>query len=240
MGLFKSKPKISIEESCQQFYDSQIFHAVVNGTDLWSSFLDAVKNSVVEAAPSFKAIDMNLFLREMTALRMEVFALAWLAKFKREKFTLTQSFVTWHYLVENGRLDIWDAMGEYNQALAQSITLTATGEQMAGRTGRARITYNNMQRVSLFDKWAEANIGDSSTPTEEEKMLAKCVARVANRIGVDMRRANCIATKQLAARLADRLGCDTNLRTEILFRLAAWTFGFYNGAKDYLKSVSLQ
>jgi hypothetical protein len=118
--------------------------------------------------------------------------------------------------------------------------MTETGEQMEGRIARARVTSLNMSRAKMFDKWAEANIGDSSAPTEKEKMLANCVARVVNRIGADIRRNDCILVKRLTARLADRLNCEPNLSAEALFRLGVVIFGLYNGAKEALESVNLQ
>ena len=235
MGLFKSKPKISIEESCKQFYDSQIFHAIIAGTDFWSDFLDTVSKSVAEADQSFSLVDPSVFQREMTALRMELFGLAWSHKFKREEFTLPQSFFTKRYLEENGRLDIWDIMGGYNQAIARSAVTTANGEQMDAWS----VTQINKLRADMFYKWAETNIGDRPM-TKEDKAHAKCVARVASRIRADIRRADCIAVKLLAARLADCLECNISLKTEAIFRLETAIFGFYIGAEEYLKSVNLQ
>lgn len=240
MGFLSRKPKIGIEEFCQHFYDSQIFHATIAGGDVWSGFLETVFRSVAEVDQSFAVIDLGVFKREMAALRLELFALAWGHKFRQEKFTIPQSIFTRRYLERNGKLEIWDIMGEYNQAVAQSATLTVTGAQMEGRIARARITSLNLSRSNIFDKWAEANIGDPSAPTDEESTLANCVARVANRIGADIRRNDCILVKRLTARLADRVNCDPNLSAEALFRLGAVIFGFHEGAMEAIKSVNLQ
>jgi hypothetical protein len=239
MGLLSRKPKTSIEEFCQQFYDSVVFHPIIAGEDFNKIWWDTVFDSVAEADKSFAVIDKTLFIREMTALRLELFGLAWRHKFKREKFTIPQSAFTRKYLEENEKLDIWDIMGEYNQAVAQSATLTETGELVKGRVGRAQITFTNVLRANMFDKWAETNISDPSAPTEEEKMLADCVARVANRIGADIKRNDCILVKRLTARLADRLGCDVNLKPEAFLKLGAVIFGLYNGAKEAIKSVNI-
>lgn len=240
MGFLGRKPKIGIEEFCQQFYDSQILRPIIAGEDVWAGFLEIVFKSVAEVDQSFAAIDMAVFKGEMTALRLELFGLAWGHRFKQESFTIPQSIFTRRYLEASGQREIWDIMGEYNQAVAQSATLNVTGEQMEGRVARARITSLNLSRSNMFDKWAEANIGDPSAPTEEENMLANCVARVANRIGADIRRNDCILVKRLTARLADRLNCDPNLSAEALFRLGAVIFGFHEGATEAIKSVNLQ
>lgn len=231
----KSKPKISVEECCKEFYDRNVFHAIIVGIDGWSDFLDTVFKSIAEVDSLFVGVDTKLFQREMTALRIEVFALAFARKVKREDLTLVQSFFTRRYLEENGKLDIWDIMLEYNHAISDSVTLTDTFKRMDDW----RVAKSNLARAVFMEKWCEANIADPSAITEEQDMLAKCVARVANRIGADMRRADCIAAKRLAAGLASRLGCDINLSYEALFRLAATIFGFYMGAEEYLKSISL-
>jgi hypothetical protein len=104
--------------------------------------------------------------------------------------------------------------------------------------GRARITYINTSRIGMFDKWADANMGNQ--PTGEEKKHLDCVARVANRIGADIRRNDCILIKLLSAKLAERLNCEPNLSVEAFFRLGAAIFGLYEGAKEAIKSVNLQ
>jgi hypothetical protein len=236
MGLLSRNPKIGIEEFCREFYDSQIFHTIIAGTDVWSGFLETVFKSVSEADPSFAAIDSNLFRQEMTAVRMEIFALAWRDKFEHDKHTIPQSIFTRRYLEENGRLDIWDIMGEYNQAIAQSAHMTESWKPIDERSWM----HINKLRTDMFVKWAEANVGDPNSMTKEDEENANCVARVGNRIGADIRRADCIAVKRLAARLADRLGCDIDIHDEALFRLETVIFGFYAGAKEAIKSVNLQ
>ncbi|MBL7119330.1 MAG: hypothetical protein ISS53_01450 [Dehalococcoidia bacterium] len=236
MGFLSRKPKIGIEEFCQQFYDSQIFHAIIAGEDVWSGFLETVFKSIAEVDQSFAIVDLAVFKREMTALRLELFGLAWVYKFPCERFTIPQIIFTRQYLERNGKLEIWDTMGEYNKDCAQSAFLTKTGEQMEGRAGRGRITFVNTFRWGIFEKWAEANIGDPSAPTEEEKMLVSCVAHVVSRMLVDKRN----LFKLLTARLADRLSCDPNLSAEALLRLGAVIFVLYEGAMEAIKSVNLQ
>ncbi len=236
MGLLSRKPKVTIEEYCQQFYDSQIFCAIIGGEDVWSGFLETVFKSVAEVDQSFAIIDLAVFKREMTALRLELFGLAWVYKFPHERFAIPQSTFTRQYLERNGKLEIWDIMGEYNKAFAQSAFLKKTGEEMEGRARRARITFVNQFRWGIFEKWAEANIGDPSAPTEEENMLANCVARVVSRMLVDKRN----LVMLLTARLADRLSCDPNLSAVALLRLGGVILALYEGTMEAIKSVNLQ
>jgi hypothetical protein len=238
MGLFKSKPKLSTEECCRQFYDQNIFQATVAGRDFWADFLDTISNYVAEADQSFSQIDPKVLRQEMTALRMELFGLAWLLRFKRHNLAVAQSFFTRDYLGQKRKIPIWEIMGEYNQAIARSATADSNGKPMGGRTGRGRSAYVNTMREGLFEEWAKNNIRDGGV-TKEVEENAKCIARVCNHIGADVKRADDVTIRLLTARLADRLGCDINLKSEALSRLMASVFGFYEGAKEYLKSVDV-
>ena len=217
MVPFGHKTKVAVEEFCRQFYDSQLLHAVIAGEDFSNLYWDTCYKNIVEADKAFESINKSVFIREMNAIRLELFALAWRDKFKKEKYTLPQSIFTRQYLKQDGKLELWDIMGEYNHAIADSVTLTANGERM----GDWRVNKANLARSDMWEDWFEVNVKDKNNLTEEEDAAAKSVVRVANRIGADISRNDCILVKRLGARLADRLGCSTNLSTEALFRLAA-------------------
>ena len=231
MGFLSRKPKISVEDFCQQFYDSEVFHATIAGTDAWSSFLEIAFKSVSEADQSFAVIDKTVFQREMTGIRLELFGLAWGHKLKKEKFTIPQSLFTKRYLEENEGLQIWDIMGEYNKAIAESSIEIASGE----RSRRGWITFMNVMRSEIFKKWAKANVANINAMTQAEKDQLTCVARAINRLGTEVAWEKGITTQYLTARLADRLGCNENLNSEALFRLAALIHGLYEGAMEAIK-----
>lgn len=235
MGLLKRKPKIGTEEFCREFYDTQVFHPVVAGTDVGAVFWETAFDSVVEADQSFAAIDKAVFQREIMAIRLELFGLAWGHRFKQDKFAIEQTVFTKHYLEERNKSELWDIMGEYHQAIAESAMMTETGEQDVRQAALIM-----KARVDMFDKWVDAKKVDPSNPTEQETAFLRCVARVAGRIGTDIRRNDCILVKRLGARLADRLGCDINLKPEALFKLGAVIFGLYEGAIEAIKSVNLK
>jgi hypothetical protein len=242
MPLFESKPKLSIEECCRQFYDSTIFHAIIAGVDGWSAYLDTAFNYIAEVDQSFLSVNPTLFRKDMTALRMELFAFALGCsnKFGKEKYTIPQSLFTKRYLEENENLEIWDIMGEYNQVIAMSATMNANGEQYSGRIGRAVITRINLLKSNAAEDWMEANIVNTDAMTQEEEDKLTCAIRVFNRIGADTKREDDVVVKLLASRCASRLNCNVNMKYEALFRLATTIFGFYKGAEDYLKSVDLR
>lgn len=222
--LSKRRPEIEIEEFSREFYDSNIFHAIIAGEDMWSSFCEVSFNSVVEADELFTGVDRDLFQQEMTALRMEVFGLAYTHHLKRDKYLLREITFTRSYLEENEHLDIWDTMLAYNTSIARSSLDIVSGEGMR----RAQITSMNKFRMELFSKWMESGVAP------------ECAARVGNRMATDVAWDKQITLKHLTATLADRLGCDINLNSEALFRLSAIIFGFYKGAKEAIESANLQ
>lgn len=129
MELFNRKPKTSIEDFCRQFYDSEIFYVKTCDEDGASALWEKALNFVTEADPSLAKVDRDLFRREMTALHMELFGMAWMRYlwgedmlWSEDKFLFLQREVvfTKSYLEKNGYLDIWETMFAYNEAIASS------------------------------------------------------------------------------------------------------------------------
>lgn len=268
--MSKSKPKLTIEECCRQFYDKNIFHSILADQDLWSGLLDTWIKAIGDVDPSFLSIDREVFYREMTALRLEMFGLAWGHKFKQEKFTIPsvyftspqkaisekfphdiifpalfeeftipQSIFTMRYLEENGKLELWDIMGEYNKVVAQSSTINESGEVTDAKLA-AKV---NVARAAFSKKWLIVTLGPRRVLTEEEQIIAICVGRVANRIGADIHREDKgvnVTLGLLSGIIAHRLGYDANPQFEALILLGSIALGFYNGAEEYLKSVELR
>jgi hypothetical protein len=232
----KRKPNISVEECCKEFYDKNIFHAIIAGIDGWSMLLGTRLKFVTEADTSFSSIDPDLFRQEMTAVRMEVFALAFARKVKREDLMQVQSFFTWCYLEENGKLDIWDIMGEYNKIIALSAVTDTDGHQMSNK----HVMKINMLRAEAMKKWVKTNVNNPDSWTDDENKQAICGGRVIMRLGADIKREDFVAPKMLACKLADRLGRPfEHVKDEAIVRLWFIIRGFYEGAEEYLKSISL-
>lgn len=167
MGLLRRKPKVSIEEFCQQFYDSPIFNPVISGEDVYSDFWEGVFNSIVEDDRSFVTIDQTLFRREIITLRIELFGLAWMHHIQLEEYLMPEILFTKHYLQENEKLEIWDSMADYNQAIAQGMEILTKPvrrdfEPVARfeDVQQASITFMKELRADMFDKWVKET-GDS-------------------------------------------------------------------------------
>lgn len=233
MGLFKRKPKVTIEEFCGQFYDSSVFHAIIGEADVWKLFCETAFESLVKVDESFASVNRVKFEDELIAVRMEMFALAWMHRFKREELTLPQSLFTRRYLEENGHLDIWEIMGEYNHAVANSTLYTETGQEV----NAVQVEKLNELRFGIYYRWTD-NLDESIAP-EQKLQDGKCVARVGNRMGVEIPRDRGFFYTVLRARLADRLDCDASIDHEVLWQLGAMIYGFYQGSKDAINEIDL-
>jgi len=229
MNLFRRRPKISTEEFCRGFYEGQVFDATIGGRDAWALFCETALDLIIQADPSFSMVDRHQFQRELTALRMEMFALAWMQTLGRADACLPQSVFTRGYLEGRADLPTWEAMGEYNQVVAQSVSATHTGEQAGGR----RAERANAQRFAAF-KSMLPTIGPE--PTKE---AGECVARVANRIGASMREPDCVLVRLLSLRLVERLGLGTGPANGAWIALGAVIHGFYKGSMEAIGEVSL-
>ncbi|MEW6142425.1 MAG: hypothetical protein AB1597_04615 [Chloroflexota bacterium] len=242
MGLFDRKPKVSVEEFCRHYYDDYLFSPnpvsqSLGHENVGQIILEPYYKSLVEADPSFEKIGQAKFEEEMTAVRVELFGLAWMLKFQQGDAPIQQTVFTHRYLRETGRFEIWVIGYEYNRILAQSTVVSKDGHQQDGRAGRASVAFTNYMRSGIFEDWVKKSGINSTCLTEYDEEHAECIARAANRLMVDMKRGDCIAVKLLAAKVAERLGYDPSSPRcgEVLFRLGAFIYGFYEGAKEAIK-----
>lgn len=137
MGLFKSKPKLTIEDFCKAFYDSQISNTKTISTlketeevpkDSLASYFDGFKKMVTEADQSFSSVDTNLLRQEITALHMGVFALEFTIRVKLKlEYMEREVFFTKHYLEHNQRVDLWHILLDYNDVIDHSVFMNADG-----------------------------------------------------------------------------------------------------------------
>jgi hypothetical protein len=234
MGLFKSKPKISIETCAKEFYDANIFKAVVAGSDIWSIFLDRAFDSIETADSSFSLVNRETFRKEMIALRIELFALALNQHYKEKNPNYMLSTFTRKYLIENKSLEIWQIMNEYNQIIAYSTTRKADMKPLSVQ----QITWLNLQREKLFDEYCAKNELEGKTKPQKEQL--ECVARVLNRIGADTKREGRVLLTLLMSRLANRLDCSENLTIGAIQSLSSLISGLYSGATIYLDDINIE
>jgi hypothetical protein len=225
MGIFSKKQKISLEEFCTDFYEKNILNPVVQGVNAGAVFVDTIKRNVVEVDDNFAKISAQKFSDEVTLLRFELFALAWLHQFG-DKLAIVQSDFTKHYLHEKKRDDIWDNSESYNQAIARSTTLGKTPEKAFDRVFLGN---RNKTIADLFDQY------------HAEGCDSKCVARVLNRMFTETAWKKGVAAGLLMFAFCDRLGFEANFEPtkEAQFRLTAIIRGFYDGAKQAVSKIEI-
>jgi hypothetical protein len=186
----------------------------------------------------------------MTAMHLELFALAFLKRFSNFEQAVQHSIFTLRYLQNKGRSDIWEAMDRYSIAIAQTATMDASGQQMSEATaiGRMRITQVNLFRIESFEKWLESHSIDPNPNnlTANEKEMVDCVARVCNHIEGDIIRNEQIGNRRIAALFLYRLGMediggkDWQPSRDSLLRIASQPLSMYEFATRVLKAVDLR
>jgi hypothetical protein len=248
MGIFSSKPKVDMESFCRHYYDSQMFHAIVNGEDGSQKILDLAFQLLTDSDPSFLKVAPALFESEMTAMNLELFALAFVKRFLNPEEAVQQSIFTLRYLQNKGRSDIWEAMGHYNAAIAKTATMDANGQQMSGDTafGRAIITQVNLLRFTTCKEWHVSHFGDRQDLTADEMEIGQCAVYVFNRIGADIMRNNQIGNRSIAALFLYRLGAENiwgenwQPSEDLGLRIASQPLSMYEFATRVLKTVDLR
>jgi hypothetical protein len=221
MGLLSGKPKIRLDEFCRDFYQRNILQAKIAGIDAALVFVDTLREMVADADASFILVESELFAHEITALRFEVFALAWLHQLG-DKLVAAQTTFTKQYLEEEDRLDIWESMQPYNQAIAKASHHGVTSDTA---TGRARLLFLNRFRLDLFGKW------------HEQGFEPECVARGVNRLLSEVPWKDGVTRGYLMLTLCDRLGVEVN--EEAQFQLIASIIGLYNGSREAIADVRI-
>lgn len=221
MGLFSRKPKISTEDFCRDFYDRYIFGRDIGEVEPWQLIWETDYEFIVEADAAFKKVEFALFATELRILWFEVFGIAWFHHVK-EEFAPPHSEFTRGYLQERGEGETWVAMGDYNQAAAQSAW---GGRDSNSRLGRGRRTYLNVRRARMFDLW----VGKGLDPVS--------VARAANRLGSKSAWKSHRVHNYLSSALTDRLSCEVN--DEGRFRIMVRIEGLYRGASEAIRDVKI-
>jgi len=174
--LFGKKTKIALKVFCEFFYREVVADStpmMVPGTTLALPDMSDINSKaaahclaeVVAVDPTFSSMDTELFEREIAALRLECFALAWEHKFTDDKRTraadqmrtLPQALLMREYLVRNGQDAIWAAMLDYNQAVARSSQKSVPTDE---RKGRAVLAFRNSLKFGLADTWI-TSVGES-------------------------------------------------------------------------------
>jgi len=227
MELYKGTPRIKVDDCCKQFYDLNVFPETTEGPGEWTKFPGTVKKAVSELSLLFTTIESDLLSREMTALGLEIFSVAYARKVRVDVLSWRQSGLTRDYLNERNSSDIWDIMSEYNEVIAASVV----DGQRSGKISKAR---DKMHR-----EWALVTRKERELSKEEELLPEDYVIRAANLIGAEIKQADNIVVKRLALKLLERLGQVASFKEDTLHKVSIIVFEFHRGAELYLKYLSL-
>ncbi len=235
----KPAPKSSTEQLCRDYYDSQS----VNTNGDFELILYA---EILKVDFSAKTIDTEIFIRELTALNIELFGLAWfvhnyglcLSKEQRQdeadsalctEITFTKSYL------QTGNGDIWSAAGFYNDTILQAAI--AQKVSMDWSIPRDIPLYYRDEEKRPFETESEKRIFESLREHYDKLLTDKeCASRLGNRfVSVEAWRDGIMIPQKLSSALAQRLTFSPNI--EALLLLQRLTVGLYNNAKDYINAI---
>jgi hypothetical protein len=218
MGLFSRKSRTNADEFSREFYDKFVF-GFVRGMDLEASYAEVVRTKISKLDSSFAAVRLENLTEELRAVHLEMTDTAWTHASTWEVASQVSKF-TKQYLTDLDRLDLWDAMGAYNEMVAQSAT-KGEGERLGGVIKTKRFDlFKDLINKELDREWA----GDA-------------IARVANRIGSEQSRKTGKMQGFVGIRMMSRLGLEGS--NQIVDGLAAVADGFYQGSTQALDKVEL-
>jgi hypothetical protein len=72
----------------------------------------------------------------------------------------------------------------------------------------------------------------------KEGMDERCISYICNREACDVAWGQHVTARHLTYRLADRVGCGDEITIATIMPISAVIWGFYQGAKEAMKSVS--
>ncbi|GEM_PF-6950451 len=218
MPFFGRKRTVSIDGFCQEYYDSEVF-ALSNHKHWW----DDVYQSLPRFGASMPCTDAAKFEREIKAIRLEIFSVAWLDEFERGQSVMPQSQFTKKYLIERGLGWAWNAMGAYNETLAEAGTVDENGRKLSP----AELPNQGRSADDLLRRWAGKGFD------------VECVERVGRRLATHIIRDG-TALQMLTRELLERSGAGHRLDAEEIGCVSAFLFGFYKDARGSVGRISLR
>lgn len=238
MGLFKKKQKVTTEEFCKKWYDEGIFNPMLGlKENFMQTYCEQALKSLIEVDKAFLSINKDAFIFEMTAMRIELFSLAWGHLVKKDEFIMAQAIFTKNYLINNNKHEIYLTLFEYNESVAKSTTV----DNNLNKKSDLQNALSNKARMDRFSKLAKKWNLSPESKTKEDTNLFECIGRIVNRIGVEeIKNIYSPVVIFLSMRLAMRLGLPADIQTDAIGSLNAIIFGFYQGAKESIQEITLK
>lgn len=229
------KKEISLEDFCLDVYENFILNSKVGkvNIDAIGIYAKQIKESVAEVDSVFVDVDLQKLTHELTVMRFELFALAWLHEFPDTIFI--QSNFTYKYLHKKGRADIWESMGKYNKAISSSVTVGLS------KTKQANILRD---RTNLADEQIEILENDGVDVDSDDSILTS-IGRPINRQFSKKAWKNGHTVYFLMLALCHQLGLGygpsyTGPNKDAQLRLSVYIKGFYDGAQQSWDKVKIK
>jgi len=211
---------VNVQDFFKDFYDRMIFHPVFWGLDFKWFFLDTAYNEIVKIDKLFGSVDRDAFRKEMIALRMELIAFSfYIHNSKKDELLLAQSVFTKNYLQDNGSLDIWDTMLEYNKVISESSCRHLEGNRPLWR---GCVSFHNNFMFNKCKEFLNTHNTDGTDPV--------CIGRVCNRYTSEIAWKKHFTERYLMSKLVERINCNKEINPDALMGIIATFMGFYQGA----------
>lgn len=120
MPLFGgSKRTVSASEYARWFHTMDSAADALGASLVPAAFATAIRDLVAQSDPRFGSIDLDRFTREVSALRAEIFGLAWGHAFMRSDEHLIAEGLVAKEVLTSQRL--WELGQKYNHAVTSSV-----------------------------------------------------------------------------------------------------------------------
>lgn len=194
---------------------------------------------------------VDILDRELTALNIELFGLAWVdynytlfeegnqGSNQLDVALCTEVIFTKWYLEKANLPGTWDAAGLYNRAMVEAAVAQS-----------ASVDFSTFRSSPFHDGWLnpsaekEIKLLLSSFRGHFDKLLdasagndTECSLRLSNRVGSIMAwRDGVMVSQKLSLAFAERLGLAPSLENTVLFQRLV--VGLYKNAKNYINAVT--
>jgi len=257
----KGKPTLeTIAKQLSQLYEGYYQSEIFN---IKAELELMVYSEILKVDPSAMPLDMkdmdirhnlDILDRELPALNIELFGLAWLY-YNQELFeegkqdsgqtnvaVCTEIMFAKSYLENTKQSDTWNAAGFYNRtileaAIAQSHSIDwSTFRDMPAYYERAAFPFSSVPEEAIRLS-AQSFLEYFGKLLKDEVNDKECAIRLSNRLAtVNSWRVGIMIPQKLSSAFAERLGFIPNSETIFLFhRLVV---GLYKNARNYINDVS--
>ncbi len=252
-------PIIRAAELSESYYEHELFHTneeVKVAAKLEIDFEMSVEGEIIKVDPAYLEIWKNdastrekaseTFRREIIALNVELFGLAWFSHnyrlLQEEKLeasqlnslVLTEIWFIKHYLERGGNADIWEAAKSYNDTIMQATIAQKT--ELDWSIPRDFPGYYERGVRPSAEKWTRESWEELRKDFGQQLDDEDCCTRLANRgISCDAWQDGIMLPQKLSSAFFHRISFTPNF--EALLLIQRVVVGLYNNAALLIKDA---